>query len=550
MTPLLATVEGADQILDKLAMLWPELTLLIGACICLITGLSPSLMWRRATVGVAAVSLIIAAILVAVLGLDELQPLGFAGMTPFLKLAVCGMGLILLVVATGVPGRLKQSREADEPGRFDPGNALRGEFFAFMLLSLAGVMMTAGASDLVWLFLALELTSLPTYVLVACGRDRVVAQESGVKYFFLGAMSAAVFLYGFALIYGATGYTDFESIRAFVVSRGGEGNLPPLLLLGVVLSILGLCFKVAAVPMHFYAADVYEGANTSVTAFLAFVPKTAGFTAIILVLGLIGWDYGPRADRLPEALVYLIATLSVLTMTIGNVLGLRQANIKRTLAYSSVAHSGYILMGVLAGPGVVTAVTGEATGSALSSGLGAVLFYLIAYGLGTIGSFAVLGCLHTTTQGHRMEVHTYEELGGLRKSYPSLAGIMLVSVLSLMGLPPLVGFLGKFYLINPLIHAGYWPLVIILVLNSAISAGYYLRIAAACFFGEPDPGVVSARTPYRHAGAFIAALLTVIIGFHPTELVDWARDAVTRDEPVAVELDDEVEPVDVESAAS
>jgi len=393
-----------------------------------------------------------------------------------------------------------------------------------MLFSLTGVMLCAGASDLVWLFLALELTSLPTYIMVATSREKAFAQEAAVKYFFLGALSAAVFLYGFALIYGATGLTEFDQISAYVHTNG----VSPLMLTGVVLAVVGVCFKIAAVPMHFYTADVYEGAATPVSAFLAFVPKAAGFAALIALLGLVGWDHGSGKyhAELPDVLIYLIAGIAAVTMTVGNVLGLVQTRLKRVLAYSSIAHSGYMLVGLLAGPALAMKLQGASASAnfSLSNGVAAVLFYLVAYGLSTVGTFAVLGCL---TRPDGEEVQTYDDLSGLRYRHPWQAGVLLVSVISLVGLPPLVGFLGKLFLIGSVYAAGsgsspnaglYQGLVVLMVINSAISAGYYLRIAAVAFFGEDKGQTVEITLPTRRWGGTIAAAAALALGGLPG---DW-----------------------------
>ncbi|MEZ6190547.1 MAG: NADH-quinone oxidoreductase subunit N [Phycisphaerales bacterium] len=499
------------EIIEKVAGLWPEIVMLIGATACLFIGLSKGKGPRRSTPWIAALTLALAALVVCKRGDAGEQALALTGIAHYIKLAVAGVGLILLMVAAGVPNRLRQTLDAEAAREFEPGDVMTGEFYAFFLLSLTGVMLTAGAGDLVWLFLALELTSLPTYVMVATSRDRIEAQESAIKYFFLGALSAAIFLYGFALIYGATGSTEFAEITRIAQEQiaANNNNVPGLLLMGIVLSVVGVCFKIAAVPMHFYAADVYEGAATPVTAFLAFVPKTAGAVALILLLSLVGWP-------LPAPIASLIWLIAVLTMTVGNVLGLLQNNVKRVLAYSSVAHSGYILVGLLAGPAV-----NQAAGGALGDGIAAVLFYLVAYGLGTIASFAVLGCLRA---GDR-EAQTYQHISGIHKKHPFLAALMLISVLSLVGLPPLVGFLGKVYLIGSAYGAGFIGLVIILVLNSAISAAYYLRIASACYFGEPDETVHSAGMFGRTAGALIAATLAIVLGVMGNGLVNASRNA-------------------------
>jgi NADH-quinone oxidoreductase subunit N len=505
-----------NVIAEKVATLWPEIALAIGATLCLFTGLSPLAAVRKSTAWIAAIALFVAGLLIPLMPLPE-HVIGLGGIVPYVKMAVVLVGLILLLVAANLPGQLRQVRDGEAAATFEPGNVFRGEFFAFFLFSLIGVMLTAGADELVWLFLALELTSLPTYVMVAVSRDRVDAQESAVKYFFLGALSAAIFLYGFALIYGATGFTDFAGIAAVAQQQiADNGQISELFLIGIVLAIVGICFKIAAFPMHFYAADVYEGASTAVTAFLAFVPKTAGFVALILILGLVGWH------PLPTPIVYLLWAIAALTMTIGNVLGLVQNNVKRVLAYSSIAHSGYILVGLLAGTALTTEV--------LDDGIAAVLFYLVAYGLGTIAGFAVLGSL--TARGE--EAQTFDDLAGLSKRSPFLAALMAISMLSLLGLPPLVGFVGKIYLFGSALKAGYLWLVIIAVINSAISAGYYLRIAAVCYFGEPSKAVSLLPVPSRRLGAAIAAIAAVFLGIAGGSLVQSARQASTRPLPASV----------------
>ena len=488
------------EITEKLASLGPEIALLIGACLCLAMGLSGSMTLRRLSGAVAALALVVAAI-VALTGEQGLP------MQRYIQAAIACVGLLLLLIAVAVPEKLIV-RPANPTDLTD--NVDRGEFFAFLLLSLTGAMLCAGAGDLVWLFMSLELTSLPTYVLAAMSRRQLAAKEAAVKYFFLGAMASAVFLYGFALIYGATGTTQFDEIRAFV-----DGAPSTLMMLGLLLAVLGIGFKIAAAPMHFYAPDVYQGVATPITAFLAFVPKTAGFVAIILLLQLVGWP-------LPPAMVFLLWVMAAATMTIGNVLGLLQTNVKRVLAYSSIAHSGYMLVGLLGNDSAATL-----PGAALGNGVAAVLFYLPAYGLATMGAFAVLACLERRGR----EAQTFEDLAGLSKRSPFLATVMLVSVLSLIGLPPMVGLLGKIYLFGSAVTAGFYGLVIIAVINSAVSAVYYLRIVGACFFAEPNEQTCVIDSPIRRGAAGLAMILTVFLFFRGGSLVDAALKAATPEAP-------------------
>ncbi len=538
-----------NPFLEKLLTLWPEMIMLTGAVACLATGLAPQAAIRKATPWVAAATMALAWIVTLVSPVEN-HPLGFGGIVPYVKCLALAMGLILLMINVGLPDKLRQSISAESSKTFDPGNCIRGEFYCFFLLSITGVMLTAGATDLVWLFLALELTSLPTYVMIATSRDRLVAQESAIKYFFLGALSAAVFLYGFAMIYGATGFTEFGQIAAAVETMP-NGEPSSLMILGLVLAILGLCFKIAAVPMHAYAADVYEGAATPMTAFLAIVPKTAGFAALILVIGLVGWN------PLPEPIAYLLVGIAVLTMTVGNVLALIQTNLKRVLAYSSIAHSGYLLTGLVAGfTAENVAHSSEAIqGGAMGNGVAAVLFYLLAYGMATAGSFAVLACIHPRKATATSETDisfgltsgglsggdtvTYDDLSGIWWKNPVLAGIMLVAMLSLVGMPPLAGFVGKVYLIGSTFTAGYTVLAIVIVLNSAISAGYYLRIAMTCFFGKPSDKISYAKAPTLIAGAAITTVAAFALGgFAANGIIVKSHDAVvpTRDVPAEAQI--------------
>ncbi len=522
-----------ETLLAKLGTLWPEIVLLMGAVSCLATGLNHSPFARRLTPAVAAASMLVAALLVLIIPDDTVHPLGLDGMGWFVKLAVLGVGLLLLALAAGVPDALMQQRRTDAAVTFDAGTSIKGEFYAFFLLSATGAMLTAGATDLVWLFLALELVSLPTYVMIATTRDTAIAQESAIKYFFLGAMSAAVFLYGFALIYGATGFTDFENIRAAVEADG----VNPLLIVGVMMSVLGLCFKVAAVPMHVYAADVYQGAATPVTAFLAYVPKVAGFVALMLVLSLVGWP-------LPTPVLALLAVVAVLTMTLGNLLACVQGNLKRVLAYSSIAQSGYLMLGLIAGPALgadVEAVLTLFGGSRdvsqpIGNGLAAVLFYLPAYGLATIAGFGVLGVLWVD-RGENPdplddEAQTFDSISGLWHRHPFLAGVLLVSMLSLVGIPPLAGFMGKVLLGSSIVSAPLqtlsYVLLIALVINSAISAAYYLRIIIVAFFGRDAEATHVRPTPLRFAAAAVAAVIAFALGGHLATPVAQSAHEATR----------------------
>lgn len=497
-------------IADKLASLKPEMVMGAGACLCLILGLAPRLDLRRLCAAVAALALLLAGALVSADPGDGFIPPSLAW---FVKLMVVAVGLLLVMAAASLPLSWRHTRDNEaDPRRFDPGQAMSGEFFAFFLLSLTGLMLCAGAGDLVWLFLALELASLPTYVMVCVSRPRAAAHEAAVKYFFLGAMATAVFLLGFTFLYGATGFTDLSSIAA--TAAASPESLPPLMTAGLVLAVLGIAFKIAAVPMHFYAADVYQGAAIPVTAFLAFVPKAAGFIALMLLL--------QTAGPMPQPLVALLWLMAAATMTIGNVLALLQTSVKRLLAYSSIAHSGYMLVGLLAPPQGFA----SAENAALGNGYTGILFYLTGYALATIAAFAVLGMLRRGGE----EADDINDLAGLASRHPLLAGVMVVSMLSLIGLPPMIGFLGKVYLFGSVIaqadgRPAFLVLVVLGVLNSAVSAVYYLRVAAICFFSAPGQGVVLEVAPARTFSAVIAAVMIPLLGIFASPLVDASRRA-------------------------
>lgn len=489
---------------DKLALMVPEIIVFLTTCLVMVIGLSPNLAVRRSCGFVSAAGLVLAAIFAVSSPMAEgLLP----GLGAYAKTAVALIGVLLVLLVAGTVDREEDERVI-RGGAFNALRTNRAEFYAFFLFSLTGVMLCASATDLIWLFLALELTSLPTYVMVTMSTRGTRSQEAGVKYFFLGALGAAVFLYGFALIYGGTGSTHFTQIAEAIAKDG----INPITLAGLVLSIIGISFKIAAVPMHFYTADVYQGAASPVTAFLAFVPKTAGFLSLLLILSLVGWDHGRRGDEghaLPETLRLILWVMAALTMTIGNVMAVVQDSPKRVLAYSSIAHSGYMIVGLIAGPGPVGA-------SFAHNGLAAVLFYLVAYGVMNVGAFAALAALERTGRdGRPVEIDSFDDLRGLCASRPALGWTLVVCSLSLLGLPPLLGFFSKLPLFTSGIAAGEIVLVIVLGLNSAVAAYYYLRLARAALLEDPSDargGTPARLTPFvARTVAGLAALVLVLV---------------------------------------
>jgi NADH-quinone oxidoreductase subunit N len=515
---------------DKLALLHPEIALFVATCVVMILGLSKNAVTRRFVPFVAGLALIVA----FVLSLSSPATGGlFPAILPFAKATIAGVSFLLLLALVGVVDRDYETAVA-RTGRFDPIRSTRGEFFAFFLFSVTGVMLCASADDLIWLFLALELTSLPTYIMVAMSSHKLRAQEAGVKYFFLGAFGAATFLYGFAMLYGATGTTMLPGIRdAFADAVASGAGLPTLGVFGLVMAIIGVGFKIAAVPMHFYTADVYQGASSPVTGYLAFAPKTAGFLALLPLLATVGWGWPDSPDTvsaagLPDAVRVVLWVMAAMTMTVGNAIALMQTSAKRVLAYSSIAHSGYMLVGLVAGPG--------AGGSVWSNGLAAVLFYLLAYGVTNAGAFAVLASIERrVSRDADTEVDSINDLKGLWAQHPWLALAWSVCILSLLGFPPLLGFWPKLHLFFTAISAGEVLLAVILAFNSAIAAFYYLRLVVAAYVDRAD----TTTTPKelgeyltRPVAALLSAALVVALIFAFGGLQKAGERAVNARVPV------------------
>ncbi len=372
-----------------------------------------------------------------------------------------------------------------------------GEFYALVLFSTSGMLLLASAGDLIVVFLALELMSLSLYVLAGLFTRRREAGEASMKYFLLGVFASAFLLYGIALVYGATGSTNLDRVAAGVVATPRD----PLLIAGLGLILVGFGFKISSVPFHMWAPDVYEGAPTSVTALIATGSKAAVFAALIRVGGAA--LRGVQADW--TAVLWVLAAL---TMTVGNVVAIAQSNLKRMLAYSSIAHVGYMLVGLVAGG---------------AAGAGAVLFYLLAYMFTTVGTFGVL----TLCERAGEEAVHVRDYAGLARRHPLLAFTLALFLLSLIGIPPLAGFVGKVYLFGAAIRAGFVWLAVLAVLNSAVAAYYYLRVIVYMYMREAD-GEAAGLTPSFAGGlALTVALIGIILlGVVPAPFVDLAQAAV------------------------
>ena len=463
--------KNGPVMVELLTAILPEILLLLTGSALLLMGASDQLKTRLATPYVAflAIAAVIAMQITRVFSpeavfIDRWGAVQITEFTQYVRLIVAAiaLGLVLLCWPTD------RSASGNPSANFASET---GEFFAMLLFAVAGVFLVAGANDIILLFLAIELASIPMYIMISISRPLPVAQEATVKYFFLGAMSAAILLFGLSYLYGTSGSLRLDEIQQSI-SAGGVSSWE---MLGLVMVILGLCFKIAAVPLHFYVGDVYQGAATPMTAILSFIPKTSGMVALIKILfvsGGGGWVAPPEIAQ-------LIAVLAVLTMTVGNVLGLIQTNVKRVFAYSSVAHTGYMLVGVAALVSVHTAPGMQA--EVQDHALRGVLFYIAAYGVMNVAAFGVLTLLPSKSNKAATSAETYDDIAGMGRQHVYMGLAMAASCFSLTGMPLTIGFFGKFFLLQPALQAGLTWLAVATVINAAISAGYYLRIVMVMF---------------------------------------------------------------------
>jgi len=375
-----------------------------------------------------------------------------------------------------------------------------GEFHILVIFAAVGMVLMASATDLIVIFLALETMSLALYVLAGFFRSRIEAGEASMKYFLLGAFASGFFLYGVALVFGATGSTSLDRIAAAAAAGAGRD---PLFLIGAGLLLVGFGFKISSVPFHMWTSDVYEGAPTAVTAFIATGSKAAAFAALLRVLAV-----STRSAQLDWA--PLLWVLAAITMTLGNVVALAQQNLKRMLAYSSIAHVGYMLVGVVAGG---------------TLGNGSVLFYLLVYTFTTAGAFGTILLLEKNGR----EAVRITDYAGLAARHPMIAVALSIFLLSLVGIPPTAGFVGKFYLFGAAVRSGYVWLAVIGALNSAVAAYYYLRLIVYMYMREPDADGPAVLVPsFAGCLALVVALWGVVqLGVMPAPLLDLAQFAVT-----------------------
>ncbi len=477
---------NTEMVIASIVASLPEIIIIAGACLLLLVSLIPA---RGRMVLFAGISLaVVAAAAVATYVLAGPVRPAYGGMFVVDGFAVFFKAVVLMVTALVI---LISPKYLEEEG------IERGEYFVLLLFALAGMMIMASAINLVSIYLGLELMALSVYVLSGFMRHDSRSNEAALKYVILGAVSSAIFLYGVSLIYGLTGATQLSELAA-ALSRDGPAD--PVLVLATVFMVTGLVFKVGAAPLHMWVPDVYEGAPTTITAFMSVGPKAAAFAIILRIF--------PDALAVVDDIwLPVVTVIAVLTLTLGSFVALVQTNIKRMLAYSSIAHAGFALLGLVAGG---------------HDGIAGIMLYLLIYAFMNLGIFGVIVMMR------KGDFHgeNIEDYAGLAKSHPGLALLMLVFLFSLAGIPPTAGFFAKFYILTALVAQGYVTLAVVAVLLSAVAAYFYLRIVMLIYMKEPAGSFDLALTPPLRLALAVAGLGTVGIGLLPAWFLDMAQGAV------------------------
>ena len=509
----LPTLTAAD-----FAPLWPSLILSAGACLVLLSEVFLSSASRTFQAPLTVASTVLAGLVAGVTTFSAPYEVfrGFAVQDPFgslVTLVVCiGVGLSTLLAPAFLRGR----------------HAERGEFYALLLFGGAGMSLLALSNELILLFINLEILSVATYALASYLRRGPRPAEAGFKYFILGAFSSAVLLYGTALLFGATRSTVLPQMShelARIFAEPGLADRRPLAYCGLALVGAGFGFKIAAVPFHMWTPDVYEGAPTPVTAMMSAAVKAAAFAAMVRVFLVLG--HGIPGD----ALLGGFSMLAFLTMIGGNLLALPQRNVKRMLAYSSISHAGYLLVGVASlfvrtgsSKGGVLGVTALAAGATPDTAvaLRGILFYLLAYTVTTVGAFGVLGALERRDDEVRGFAWDLDRLAGLAQRKPGWALAMAVFMLSLGGIPPMAGFMGKLFIFRAAVDAGMVGLVIVGVLTSAVGAYYYLRVVVYMYMRPaPEAGALPERSFATELALVLSTAAVVVLGVLPGLTSAW-----------------------------
>jgi NADH-quinone oxidoreductase subunit N len=483
----------------------PVLAMTLTGCLVLIADLfAPPRHSQTLLAVVALIGLVVTAVLSVLLW--DYNPGGSFGGTYiadnfslFFNLVFC-----LIVGVTVLLSHEQLDREDFHPG----------EYYTLLLFSAAGMMLMASAGDLIMVFLGLELLSIPLYILAGFSRRRLESEEASIKYLLLGAFASGFLLYGIALVYGVAGSTNLSCVAEALGARAGavavecpstvplDGEaVPAMMLAGIGMLIVGLGFKAAVAPFHVWTPDVYEGSPTAVTAYMSVAAKAAAFAAILRV-------FLTAFPSLAQDWSGMLGVIAILTIIIGNTVAIAQQNIKRLLAYSSIAHAGYILVAVVA---------------ASDLGVQSVLYYTLAYTLMNLGAFAVVILL-----GRRGEENVMiADYAGAGYRQPLLGAAMTIFMLSLAGIPPTAGFFGKFYIFSAAIEAGLYPLAVVGILGSVISVYYYLRVIYTMYMVEPTRDLGKpARAPWATAAAAIAVAGVILLGLFPQLVIDLAQGSV------------------------
>ncbi|MCH8125258.1 NADH-quinone oxidoreductase subunit N [candidate division KSB1 bacterium] len=472
----------------EMSSIYPQIVLTVFACILLLVPLFLNKI-KRETLAIIAIAGIIIA-LWAVINLWDKNVSGFNG-TVIADNFSLAFTIVFLVGAL-LSILLSLNKVENEYLNY-------GDFYGLLLLSTVGMIMMVSTSNLLVVFLGLEILSIALYILTGIRKMRMDSVEASLKYFLLGAFSTGFFLYGIALVYGATGTLDMVEIGAYIQTQGFNGIL---LVSGVILLMIGFSFKAAFVPFHMWTPDVYQGAPTPVTAFMSSGAKGAAIAPLIriIIAGL------PLSDSEWISILWVVA---VLTMSVGNIVAISQNNIKRMLAYSSIAHAGYLLIGVIAGS---------------DSGQSSVLFYLLVYTFMNLGAFGVISYMGYSNKQENLNVEDYRGLG-YRHPFAALA--MAIFMFSLAGIPPTGGFVGKFYIFSAAIQSGYVWLVIIGVLNSVISVYYYLRVVINLYMRDAEREIKVPKASLGLSFAILLAMLAVLqMGIMPSGLFEFFQESI------------------------
>jgi NADH-quinone oxidoreductase subunit N len=473
----------------------PVIIVVVWACVLLLIDLAIPKDRKGWTALLAALGLIVSAgsIIARIIRPPAVVPTGFNGMvmaddfSNFVSLLLLASGVIGIALSFDYLKRIEVAHS---------------EYYVLLMLSISGMMLMGMSSDLIMVFLSLELLSIPLYVLAGIAIPRLSSEEAGIKYFLLGAFASGFLVYGTALVYGANGSTSLQTIVSAVQANQYQA---PLMLSGAALILVGLGFKVAIVPFHMWTPDVYQGAPSALTAFMAVGAKAAGFAALlrvfVIAFPVLSVDVTP-----------VLWGLAALTMILGNFAAIAQRNIKRLLAYSSIAHAGYILMALV--PYGKEGVSADSVASAL--------FYLVAYAFTNFAAWSVVIALEKAGEGG-LELDDY---AGMGRKYPALAAVMAVAMLSFTGVPPTLGFVGKFYLFRTVIEGGYIGLALIGVFTSLVSAYYYLRVIVIMYMREGEPE--ARHEPVLQTMAYANGIGVVALSLFSAPLLYLAGQAALK----------------------